>query len=176
MTNTPHQKNMVYGNTLRRHKSLKILILSACETEDLARAFARFFETRHTRSLKVDIFRDLKTEKIRAVFHTDEVTSIPEFEALLQNAQKEMLEFMVLPPQHPSDLEQDHLLQMQHIWQRTAAAGALPLLAHFFENPDEEKMEEIRKLMNVSVNIYVKNSIIGSRIEAGYDVFIGDKL
>ncbi len=142
--------------------------------EDLARVFARYFETKHLRSLKVDVMRDLKTEIIRVVFHTDESMSIPEFENLLQDAQQEMLEFMASPPQQPGALMADHLLQMSQVWQRLFVAQSLPLLEHFFANPDEAEMERIRKLLNLTVNVHVKNAVINSQIDAGGNIVVGD--
>lgn len=177
-----HRIEIREGCLLYRTSTERIFDYSALGqflVEDLARIFTRFFETRHHRSLKMDIFRDLQLEKVRVVFHTDEAMSIPELEALLQNAQKEMLEFMVLPQQQPNanytPLMKDHLMQMQGIWQRMFVAQYLPLLEQFFANANTEKMEEIRKLLNVTLHIHVKNAVIGSQITAGSGIVIGDK-
>lgn len=147
--------------------------------EDLAKAFARFFEARHTRSLQVDVVRDLKAEKIRVVFHTDEAMSIPEFEALLQGAQGDFLRFSADPntensPPDSQALLDDCLLQLSGLWQRFAKAQALPLLSNFFEAKEASTAEDIPKLLEVSVHLHLKNAVINSRIETGGGFWVGD--
>jgi|GEM_PF-3839247 len=142
--------------------------------EDLARVFARYFETKYLRSLKVDVLRDLVAEKIRVIFHTDESMSIAEFEALLQDAQLEMLDFMAKPPKQSDAAMTDHLLQLINIWQRLSVAQSLPLLEQFFAQADETAMDRVQELLNVTINVHLKNAVINSQIEAGGNLTIGD--
>ncbi len=142
--------------------------------EDLARVFARFFETKYLRSLKVDVLRDLTAEKIRVIFHTDESMSIAEFEALLQDAQIEMLALMASPPKQAGTVMTDHLLQLTNILQRLAVAQSLPLLEQFFAQRDGDAIERVRELLNVTIHVHLKNAIINSQIDAGGNFFIGD--
>lgn len=172
-----HQVEIREGCLIYRTSIERVFDYSQLERfllEDLSRVFTRYFESRHLRTLKVDVLRDLKTEKIRVVFHTDESISITEFEALIQNTQLEMLAFMASPPKQENSVLTDHFLQLSNIWTRLYAAKSLPLLEQFFAQADLTSMDKMRELLNVTINIHLKNTVINSQIEAGGNLTIGD--
>lgn len=147
--------------------------------EDLSSAFARFFESKYVRNLKVDVTRDLKQEVIRVIFHTDEAMTIPELEALLNLGKSDLLTFFSAPsdlaqPHSSSEVALDIWTQLQSLWLRFQQGKQNNLLRDFFTGGDAAVEAALSKQLNFTLTLNAKNVLIGNQIQAGGDVITGD--
>lgn len=153
--------------------------LSQALIEDLSHAFSRFFKQHHTRNLQVDVMRDLKNETIRVVFHTDEAMSIEALEEILELGKLDLLLFLseaptTTPTTDDDLLKQDLWLQLNGIWQRFLMGDRAALLQTFFDAEKEAWKDRLQDRFKVTLNVSLKNIMIGNQIQAGGNVQVGD--
>lgn len=153
--------------------------MSQALIEDLSRAFSRFFKQRHTRNLQVDVMRHLKNETIRVVFHTDEAMSIEALEEILELGKLDLLLFLseaptTIPITDDDLFKQDLWLQLNGIWQRFLMGDRTALLQTFFDAEKEAWKDILQDRFKFTLNVSLKNIMIGNQIQAGGNVQVGD--
>jgi hypothetical protein len=152
--------------------------------EDISNALASFFESLYNRSLQIDLTRDLKKNEIKLLFHTEENISIAELQSLIFQTKENILEFLEDPnPQLKKAASPatwiDHFLQLKSIWERYQLAEAnelleSPILESLITGDGQAIDEKLKELFGITVNIYGKNLIINSQIDAKGNILIGD--
>ncbi len=177
-----HQIDIREGCFLYRNgveKIFKYNRLTHALIEDVARAFMRFFEANYARNLKVDVTRDLRKEEIRVVFHSDEAMSMEDLRALLDLGNSNMLTFFSqapVPPTEEAPFENaaDIWLQLQSIWQRCQISQMQHLLLDFFNSDNPTIQRDMKEKLQFTLNIQMRNVMIGNTIQAGGNVVAGD--
>lgn len=177
-----HQIDIREGCFLYRNgveKIFKYNRLTQALIEDVAKAFMRFFEANHARNLKVDVTRDLRKEEIRVIFHSDEAMDIEELRSLLDLGNTNLLTFFAQNPapptvEEPFENATDIWLQLQSIWQRCQMGQMQHLLLDFFNSDNPAIRMDMKEKLQVTMNIQMRNVMIGNTIQAGGNVIAGD--
>jgi len=151
--------------------------------EDLTKAFIGYFESFQQQSLQVDIKRDLKTEAIVILYHTEDNLTIPELAHLIHQTKADVLNFMVEPEKQINQLEEkalaiDFFLKFQSLWERYGIARKnnslnLPIIEAIMTGDEKTISTELKDKFDLTVNIYIENLLKDNRLEAGGNIHIG---